>query len=337
MITGSSFEIQDRVDEGLDSGRLVQYIENPNSEDGRGVQIFPDTSGTQTKKIFDLHVNQTDDDDAGKNAFNSLMPINIPDLQARRTFKQISEVKEKWDWGYDTIFDYGDKYLDENEKEFKQLNIDYENAEEGSREKKKLNKQLERLAKKRNYGSKLYDTKTGDRIIDIEKASTQDLENYQESEILATTTEKDDLEAGLQETYYKLLALSKDVREVNNELGVGRLDDDGSKYGLDSQYVKKDENGNIVGYTDEFYSKEGGPIQPDEFGFVAPDWNTGDVDFTYPIGNVRQGNGTLPKGLIENINTFIKTGEIPKGLKEIPSSHPVAEAYNNALNSYVGL
>ena len=331
MITGTPAEIQDKVDEGLDSNRLIRYIENPN---GSGVQIFPDTSGTQTKKIFDLHVNQTDDDDVGKNAFNSLMPINIPDLQARRTFKQINNLKQEWDFGYDTIFDYGDKYLDENEKEFKQLNIDYENAEEGSREKKKLNRQLEKLAKKRNYGSKLYDTKTGD-VIDIEKASTQDLENYQESEILATTTEKDDLENGLQENYYKLLALSKDVREVNNELGVGRLDDDGSKYGLDSQYVKKDENGNIVGYTDEFYSKEGGPIQPDEFGFVAPDWNTGDTAFTYPIGNIRQGSGTLPKGLIENINTFIETGEIPKGLKEIPSSHPVAEAYNNALNSYV--
>ena len=150
MITGTSTEIQKQVDKSLDSGRLIEFIENPNSIDGRGVQIFPDMSGTQTKRIFNLHLNETNnEDDLGKNAFNSLMPINIPDLQARRTFKQINNLKEEWDWGYDTIFDYGDKYLDENEKEFKQLNIDYENAEEGSREKKKLNKQLERLAKKK--------------------------------------------------------------------------------------------------------------------------------------------------------------------------------------------
>ena len=129
--------------------------------------------------------------------------------------------------------------------------------------------------------------------------------------------------------------MSKDVREVNNELGVGRLDELGLKSGLNSEYVKKDEEGNIIGYTDEFYSKSTGLVQPNEFGYVAPDWNTGDVDFAYPIGNIRQGDGTLPKGLIENINTFIETGEIPKGLKEIPSSHPIAEAYNNALNTYV--
>jgi hypothetical protein len=335
MITGTSTEIQKQVDKSLDSGRLIEFIENPNSIDGRGVQIFPDMSGTQTERIFNLHLNETNnEDDLGKNAFNSLMPINIPDLQARRTFKQINNLKEEWDWGYDTIFDYGDKYLDENEKEFKQLNIDYENAEEGSREKKKLNKQLERLAKKRNYGSKLYDTKTGD-VIDIEKASTQDLENFQQSEILATTTEQDDLENGLQEQYYKLLALSKDVREINNELGAGRSSDyiDGNVTGVPG--VIKDEDGNIVGYNNEFYDKASGKIVANELGYIAPDWNTGDVGFAYPVGNIRQGDGKLPKGLIENINTFIKTGEIPEGLKEIPSSHPVAEAYNNALNSYV--
>ena len=68
---------------------------------------------------------------------------------------------------------------------------------------------------------------------------------------------------------------------------------------------------------------------------VHPDWNTGDIDFTYPVGNIRSQNGLLPKGLIEKITEFINTGEIPAGLKEIPSSHPLAAAYNQALNSYV--
>ena len=273
--------------------------------------------------------------------YKGIAPVNLPDLQGRRVFNGMKEVKDKWNWEYDQIFNWGERYLDEDELEFKKLNDLYNSMSDDNDEKEALGQKIEQLAEERNYGTKLYDTTTGE-VIGIDKATTKDLVNYEKSEELAITTEYEDLQEGLETQYYKLLTLSKDVRELNNAFGKGRT----GFTGMDSVSsipgvvpgVIRDEEGNITGYTEEFYESQSGIYSPDQTQMLLeshPDWNTGDIDFTYPIGNLRSQNGLLPKGLIEKITEFINTGEIPAGLKEIPSSHPLASAYNEALNGYV--
>lgn len=269
--------------------------------------------------------------------FKGIAPVNLPDLQGRRIFEGMKEVKDQWNWEYDKIFNWGEKYLDDDELEFKRLNDLYYSMSDDNDEKQALGEKIEQLAKERNYGTKLYDTTTGE-VIGIDKATTKDLVNYEESEKLAITSEYEDLQEGLETQYYKLLTLSKDVRELNNFFGKGRTGFTGMKGQIMVPGIIRDEDNNIVGYTDEFYNSQSGIYSPDETQRVLeshPDWNTGDIDFMYPVGNVRAQNGLLPKGLVEKITEFINTGEIPAGLKEIPSSHPLAQAYNEALNGYV--
>ena len=295
------------------------------------------------QRIKNKYFNGLGEDEQGyaPDIFKGIAPVNLPDLQGRRIFEGMKEVKDQWNWEYDKIFDWGEKYLDDDELEFKRLNDLYNSMSDDNDEKQALGEKIEQLAKERNYGTKLYDTTTGE-VIGIDKATTKDLVNYEESEKLAITSEYEDLQEGLETQYYKLLTLSKDVRELNNFFGKGRT----GFTGMDSASaipgvvpgIIRDEDNNIVGYTDDFYTSQSGIYSPNEYQRVMeshPDWNTGDIDFMYPVGNVRTQNGLLPKGLVEKITEFINTGEIPAGLKEIPSSHPLAEAYNEALNGYV--
>jgi hypothetical protein len=341
---------------------------------------------TAQQKIKNKYFNGLGEDEKGygPDIFKGIAPVNLPDLQGRRIFAGMQEVKDQWNWDYDQIFNWGERYLDEDELEFKNLNTlaskikeedadidslipqiediiskyeppaeidrgaknealeEFKSLVKQARETKDYSKVIEYIAKKENYGTKLYDTTTGE-VIGIDKATTKDLENYEKSEELAITTEYEDLELGLESQYYKLLTLAKDVRELNNTFGQGRT----GFTGMDSASslipgvvpgIIRDEDNNIVGYTDDFYTSQSGIYSPDEYQRLMeshPDWNTGDIDFTYPVGNLRSQNGLLPKGLIEKITEFINTGEIPAGLKEIPSSHPLAAAYNQALNGYV--
>ena len=93
------------------------------------------------------------------------------------------------------IFNWGEKYLDDDELEFKRLNDLYNSMSDDNDEKQALGEKIEQLAKERNYGTKLYDTTTGE-VIGIDKATTKDLVNYEESEKLAITSEYEDLQEG---------------------------------------------------------------------------------------------------------------------------------------------
>ena len=341
VLGGNEVAIDDYLNDQLKEPAHWAMGENMNNQ----TTWFFTNDPTAQQKIKNKYFNGLGEDEKGygPDIFKGIAPVNLPDLQGRRIFAGMQEVKNQWNWDYDQIFNWGERYLDDDELEFKRLNDLYNSMGDDNDEKKALGEKIEQLAKERNYGTKLYDTTTGE-VIGIDKATTKDLENYQKSEELAITTEYEDLELGLESQYYKLLTLSKDVRELNNTFGQGRT----GFTGMDSDFplaipgvvpgIIRDEDNNIVGYTDDFYKSQSGIYSPDEYQRLMeshPDWNTGDIDFTYPVGNIRSQNGLLPKGLIEKITEFINTGEIPAGLKEIPSSHPLAAAYNQALNSYV--
>jgi len=287
VLGGNEVAIDDYLNDQLKSPAHWAMAEGQNNQT---TWLFTNDPTAQ-QKIKNKYFSGLGEDEKGygPDIFKGIAPVNLPDLQGRRIFAGMQEVKDQWNWEYDKIFDWGEKYLDEDELEFKNLNtlaskIKEEDADIDSlipqiediiskyeppaeidrgaknealeefkllvkqaRETKDYSKVIEYIAKKENYGTKLYDTTTGE-VIGIDKATTKDLENYEKSEELAITTEYEDLELGLESQYYKLLTLSKDVRELNNKFGKGRTGFTGMGDSMIVPGVIRDEDNNIVGY-----------------------------------------------------------------------------------------
>ena len=268
VLGGNEVAIDDYLNDQLKEPAHWAMGENMNNQ----TTWFFTNDPTAQQKIKNKYFNGLGEDEKGygPDIFKGIAPVNLPDLQGRRIFAGMQEVKNQWNWDYDQIFNWGERYLDDDELEFKRLNDLYNSMGDDNDEKKALGEKIEQLAKERNYGTKLYDTTTGE-VIGIDKATTKDLENYQKSEELAITTEYEDLELGLESQYYKLLTLSKDVRELNNTFGQGRT----GFTGMDSDFplaipgvvpgIIRDEDNNIVGYTDDFYKSQSGIYSPDEY------------------------------------------------------------------------
>ena len=112
------------------------------------------------QRIKNKYFDGLGEDEKGYDAdiFKGIAPVNLPDLQGRRIFEGMKEVKDQWNWEYDKIFNWGEKYLDDDELEFKRLNDLYNSMSDDNDEKQALGEKIEQLAKERNYGAKLYDT-----------------------------------------------------------------------------------------------------------------------------------------------------------------------------------
>ena len=115
-----------------------------------------------------------------------------------------------------TTLEDGKKFLGESDNELIDLQLRYDNT--SGEEKNKIGVKIDELVNQENYGGKLYDPYTG-KLVNYKDANEDTLSVYEQAQEKAQLTPVDKLKSELNNSYSKVVALSKDINTYIDEVG----------------------------------------------------------------------------------------------------------------------
>ena len=246
-----------------------------------------------------------ENDDTLLEKFPGLNIVNIQDARLQRENKVTNQAKNNFKFTPEGVLKSGKVFLTPIEKQISDLN-DKLATEKDPVKIENINEQIEVLKEKINSGEdQLYDFTTGQLVnydqLSEEQQEQNDLINAKAQD-LAENTEIDDLKNQLVNAYAKVVGLSGDVAAIGRDA-----------IGEDRDLLQK-----LAGF-----ASEGGM--------------PGYLPATEEVLGEQMVSTTTLGADIRIAELISEKGQIPKQITRIAGNHPVATAYNKALEQYIVL
>jgi len=246
-----------------------------------------------------------ENDDTLLEKFPGLNIVNIQDARLQRENKVTNQAKNNFKFTPEGVLKSGKVFLTPIEKQISDLN-DKLATEKDPVKIENINEQIEVLKEKINSGEdQLYDFTTGQLVnydqLSEEQQEQNDLINAKAQD-LAENTEIDDLKNQLVNAYAKVVGLSGDVAAIGRDA-----------IGEDRTKLQK-----LVGF-----ASEGGM--------------PGYLPATEEVLGEQMVSTTTLGADVRIAELISEKGQIPKQITKIAGNHPVATAYNKALEQYIVL
>jgi len=282
----------------VDQNDIYQQIRQLDVSLGRGKSERP-------SDYSNFYAIDYENDDTLLEKFPGLNIVNIQDARLQRENTVTNQAKNNFNFTPEGVLKSGKVFLTPIEKQISDLN-DKLATEKDPVKIENINEQIEGLKEKINSGQdQLYDFTTGQLVnydqLSEEQQEQNDLINAKAQD-LADNTELDDLKNQLVNAYAKVVGLSGDVAAIGRDA-----------IGEDRSLPEK-----LAGF-----ASEGG--MP---GYLPA---TEEVLGEQMISTTTLGADVRIAELIS------EKGQIPKQITKIAGNHPVATAYNKALEQYIVL